>query len=178
MVDARLTVGKVGKAFSETVPQGQVISTAPAANTSLKRASPVNLVVSAGRQPIAVTDWTGRPASQATAAMTKAKLKVTATKQDWSDTVPKGSVISQSPTSGTLFQGSLVTLVVSKGPVLVTVPNVVSQQEGPARSVLEGLGFKVKVERAFGGFFRTVRLQSIAAGSQAPRGSTITLTVV
>ena len=178
VVDARLTVGKVGKAFSETVPQGQVISTAPAANTSLKRASPVNLVVSAGRQPIAVTDWTGRPASQATAAMTAAKLKVNVTKQDWSDTVPKGSVISQSPTSGTLFQGSLVTLVVSKGPVLVTVPNVVSQQEGPARSVLEGLGFKVKVERAFGGFFRTVRLQSIAAGSQAPRGSTITLTVV
>ena len=178
VVDARLTVGKVGKAFSETVPQGQVISTAPAANTSLKRASPVNLVVSAGRQPIAVTDWTGRPASQATAAMTTAKLKVNVTKQDWSDTVPKGSVISQSPTSGTLFQGSLVTLVVSKGPVLVTVPNVVSQQEGPARSVLEGLGFKVKVERAFGGFFRTVRLQSIAAGSQAPRGSTITLTVV
>ena len=163
VVDARLTVGKVGKAFSETVPQGQVISTAPAANTSLKRASPVNLVVSAGRQPIAVTDWTGRPASQATAAMTTAKLKVN---------------VSQSPTSGTLFQGSLVTLVVSKGPVLVTVPNVVSQQEGPARSVLEGLGFKVKVERAFGGFFRTVRLQSIAAGSQAPRGSTITLTVV
>jgi serine/threonine-protein kinase len=178
VTDTRLTVGKVSKAFSETVPQGQVISTAPVANTSVKRASPVNLVISDGRQPIAITDWTGRPASQAIAAMTKAKLKVTATKQDWSDTVPKGSVLSQSPTGGTLFQGDPVTLVISRGPQLVVVPNVVSQQERPARQALESLGFKVKVERALGGFFRTVRLQSVAAGTLAPQGSTITLTVV
>jgi serine/threonine-protein kinase len=178
VTDTRLTVGKVTKAFSETVPQGQVISTAPVANTSVKRASPVNLVISAGRQPIAITDWTGRPANQAIAAMTKAKLKVTATKQDWSDTVPKGSVLSQSPSGGTLFQGDPVTLVISRGPQLVVVPNVVGQQERPARQALEGLGFTVKVERALGGFFRTVRLQSVAAGTPAPQGSTITLTVV
>jgi len=178
VTDARLTVGKVSKAFSETVPQGQVISTTPAANTSVKRASPVSLVISAGRQPITVTDWTGRPAQQAVAAMTTAKLRVDATRQDWNDTVPKGSVISQSPTGGTLYRGDLVTLVVSRGPRLVVVPNVVGLQERPARKTLEGLGFTVKVERALGGFFRTVRLQSVPAGTPAPQGSTITLTVV
>ena len=175
---ARLTVGTVSKAFNETVPQGQVISTSPAANASVKRATEVSLVISDGRQPIQLADWTGQPLDQAVKALTEAKLKVDATRQGWSDTVPKGSVISQSPATGTLFEGGLVTLVVSKGPQLVTVPQVIGQQEQPARSMLEGLGFTVKVERAFGGFFGTVRLQSIDAGTKAPQGSTITLTVV
>jgi hypothetical protein len=36
----------------------------------------------------------------------------------------------------------------------------------------------VKIERAFGGIFQTVRLQSIAPETKAPKGTTITLTVV
>jgi serine/threonine-protein kinase len=178
VTDARLTVGEVTKAFSETVPQGQVISTSPAAGTSVKRASPVALVVSRGRQPIQLADWTGQPVDQAVKAITDAKLKVDATKQEFSDTVPKGSVISQSPATGTLFAGGLVTMVVSKGPELVVVPNVISQQEQPARAALEALGFTVKIQRAFGGLFGTVRLQSIPPGTKAPQGSPITLTVV
>ena len=178
VVDARLTVGTVSKAFSESVPQGQVISTSPAADSRVKRAAEVALVISQGRQPIQLADWTGQPVDQAVAALTEAKLKVDATKQAWSDTVPKGAVVSQSPSTGTLFTGGLVTLVVSKGPQLVAVPDVIGQQEKAARTILEHLGFTVKVERAFGGFFSTVRLQSIDAGTKAPQGATITLTVV
>jgi len=175
---ALLTVGTVTKAYSETVPEGQVISSSPAAGTALKRAAPVALVISQGRQPITLTDWTGQPVDLAVATMTKARLKVDATQQSFSDTVPKGSVISQSPATGTLFRGDLVTLVVSKGPELVQVPDVFGQQEREARSLLEGLGFKVQIERALGGLFGTVRLQSIPAGTKAPQGTTIILTVV
>lgn len=178
LTDAKLTVGKVTTAYSETVPQGLVISTSPGADASVKRATPVELVTSKGRQPIEITDWTGKQADQAVQALTDAKLKVDATKASWSDTLPKGSVISQSPATGTLFQGDAITLVVSKGPQLVLVPPVIGQQEGEATSILEGLGLKVKIERAFGGFFGTVRLQSVDPGTEAPKGSTITLTVV
>ena len=178
LVEALLSVGPVSKAFSETVPQGQVISTSPAASTPVKRAAPVALVISHGRQPIQLTDWTGQPADKAAAAMTKAKLKVDSAKQDWNDTIPKGYVISQTPATGTLFEGDLVTLVISKGPQLVPVPSVISEQEQAAMAILEGLGFKVKVDRAFGGYFGTVRFQSVPPGSTAPKGSTITLTVV
>ena len=178
LTDAKLTVGRTTKAFSETIPQGQVISTSPAAGASVKRATPVALVTSKGRQPIELQDWTGKPADQAIQALTAAKLKVDATKQDWNDTVPKGSVISQSPATGTLFQGDAIVLVVSKGPQMVLVPPVIGKQEGEATSILEALGLKVKIERAFGGFFGTVRLQSVDPGTNAPKGSTITLTVV
>ena len=178
VTDALLMVGKVSKAFSETMPQGQVISTSPAAKTSVKRATPVALVISRGREPIQLADWTGQPVDQAVAAITAATLKVDATKQAFSDTVPKGSVVSQSPANGSLFAGELVTLVVSKGPELVVVPNLISQQEAPAKATLEALGFTVKIERAFGGIFGTVRLQSTPPGTKAPQGTTITLTVV
>lgn len=178
LTDAKLTVGRTTKAFSETVPQGQVISTSPAAGASVKRATPVALVTSKGRQPIELQDWTGKPADQAIQALTGAKLKVDATKQDWHDTVPKGSVISQSPATGTLFQGDAIALVVSKGPQMVLVPPVIGKQEGEATSILEALGLTVKIERAFGGLFGTVRLQSVDPGANAPKGSTITLTVV
>ena len=178
LVEAKLSVGKVSKAFSETVAVGQVISTSPAAGASVKRATAVALVISKGRQPIAIADWTGKPAAAAVKALSDAKLRVDATRQEFSDTVPKGSVVSQSPSSGTLFQGDQVTLVVSKGPELVPVPEVIGKQEREARSILERLGFVVNIERAFGGFFGTVRLQSVAAGTEAPKGTTITLTVV
>ena len=178
VTDALLMVGKVSKAFSETMPQGQVISTSPAAKTSVKRATPVALVISRGREPIQLADWTGQPVDQAVAAITAATLKVEATKRAFSDTVPKGSVVSQSPANGSLFAGELVTLVVSKGPELVVVPNLISQQEAPAKATLEALGFTVKIERAFGGIFGTVRLQSTPPGTKAPQGTTITLTVV
>jgi eukaryotic-like serine/threonine-protein kinase len=178
LIVSRLNVGAVSQGFSETVPEGQVMSTSPAAGTSVKRAAPVDLVISKGRQPIHLADWTGRPVGKAVAALTQANLKVDSTKQDFSATVPKGSVISQSPATGTLFQGDLVTLVVSKGPQMVPVPNVIGQQEQPARAMLEALGFTVKVDRALGGFFGTVRLQSVDGGTEAPKGSTITLTVV
>ncbi|HEY8651503.1 MAG TPA: Stk1 family PASTA domain-containing Ser/Thr kinase [Dermatophilaceae bacterium] len=178
LTEARLTVGRITQAFSETMPQGQVVSTSPPAGSSVKRATAVALVISKGRQPITILDWTGKPANQAFKSLSDAKLKVDATRQDWNDTVPKGSVISQTPATGTLFQGDLVTLVVSKGPQFVVVQDVFGLQEGEARSILEGLGFIVKVERIAGGLFGTVRFQSIPAGTPAPTGSTITLSVV
>jgi beta-lactam-binding protein with PASTA domain/tRNA A-37 threonylcarbamoyl transferase component Bud32 len=154
---AKLTVGAVSQAFSDTVTQGLVISVDPAPGTPLKRGAPVDLVVSKGRQPIPVTDFTGQPAAQAVDSLTKAGLQVDATQQENSDTVPKGNVIRQSPSGGTLFKGQQVTLVVSKGPVMVTVPDVQGRQEADATKVLTAAGFKVSVQRFMGGIFGTVR---------------------
>lgn len=176
--EVNLKVGKVTKAFDEKVPDGQVVSAKPGPGASLKKNTAVNLTVSKGRKPIDVPDLTGKDATNASRQLRDLGLEVDATKQQNSDTVPKGRVISQSPRDGTLFKGDTVTLVVSKGPVLVTVPDVVGQQLAQARGTLEGAGFKVTVRRALGGFFGTVRLQDPSGGSKAPKGSTVTLTIV
>ena len=176
--EANLKVGKVSKAYDEKVPEGQVVSAKPGPGANLKKGTAVALTVSRGRRPIDVPDLTGKDANGAARQLSGLGLKVDATQQQNSDTVAKGRVISQSPRDGTAFKGDTVTLVVSKGPVLVTVPDVVGQQLQQARGTLEAQGFKVEVRRALGGFFGTVRLQDPSGGSKAPKGSTITLTIV
>ena len=176
--EVNLKLGKVSKAFSEKVPEGQVISAKPGPGAELKKGTAVALAVSKGRKPIEVPDYTGRSAEKATRDLRELGFEVDATRQENSDTVPKGRVITQSPRDGTLFRGDTVSLVVSKGPVLVEVPNVVGQQVQQARRTLEAAGFEVTVREALGGFFRTVRLQDPAAGTKVPKGSTITLTIV
>jgi len=173
-----LVVGKLTEAFSEKVPEGQVVAAKPGPGASLKKGTAVAMTVSKGRKPVKVVDFTGKNAETASRELSDRGLKVDATKQENSDTVPKGRVISQSPRDGTLFRGDTVTLVVSKGPVLVDVPNVVGQQVEQARQALEAAGFTVAVREALGGFFGTVRMQDPAAGSKAPKGSTVTLTIV
>lgn len=174
---ANLAVGTVSQAWSETVPAGQVTALSPKPGTSVKRGTAVALAISKGRQPITVPDFTGKDANAAATALSDLGLKVDATKQENSDTVPKGSVISQTPRGGKLFRGDAVVLVVSKGPVMVAVPNVVGKQLDEATQVLQAAGFKVEVREAFGGVFRTVRFQNPADG-QAPKGSTVTVTIV
>jgi len=173
-----LTLGAVTQAYDEKVPDGQVIRTAPPAGTRVKRGATIALVISRGREPISVQNFTGKPADQAVQALTAAGLQVDATQQVNSDTVPQGAVVSQDPPGGTLYRGDKVTLVVSKGPEMVKVPNVVRMQQDQATQVLEAAGFHVEVKQFMGGFFGTVRKQDPEGDSMAPKGSTVTIFVV
>jgi serine/threonine-protein kinase len=175
---AKLVVGTSKEAFDEKVAAGLVVSVDPKVGTSLKRGSKVNLVISKGRQPIAVTDFTNKPAAEAVDALSKAGLTVDATEQANSDTVPKGNVISQSPAGGNLYKGDTVKLVVSKGPVMVKVPDVSGTQADEAEQILRTAGFDVKREKALGGIVGTVHHTNPAAGTEAPKGSVVTMVII
>src|SRR5699024_6649585 len=100
------------------------------------------------------------------------------TSQAHSGSVPEGSVISQSPASGTGYRGDTVDLVVSQGPEMVTVPDVFRMPEADARAELEATGFAVAVEHDRGEpVFGLVYQQSADAGSELAKGSTVTITV-
>jgi serine/threonine-protein kinase len=174
---AHLDVGEITRAYSDKVPQGDVVSVYPEAGKELRRGTRVDLVVSKGREPIEVTSWVGKPADDATAALTKDGFEVTATEK-FDEKVKKGEVISQSPDSGTGYKGDTITLVVSKGPPLVEVPSVVGMQRNKAAQLLKDAGFDVKVTKVLGGYFGTVRFQDPDGGSKAPRGSTVTITII
>ncbi|GAA2746563.1 Stk1 family PASTA domain-containing Ser/Thr kinase [Terrabacter aerolatus] len=174
-----LRLGDTSQAWSETVPAGTVISQDPAPGASVKRNTQVSVVVSKGRRPIEVPTVTGASFDAASATLTKAGLTVQRGTDVNSDTVPAGQVVSQSPDKGTLHQGDTVTLVVSKGPVMVPVPNVVGRSSADAEKALTDLGFTVKKEAGlFGPVLDLVQHQSVNGGDSAPKGSTIVLTVV
>ena len=177
LANNKLALGSVTAVYDEKVAKGTVVSTDPPAGSSLRSTSPVALVISRGRQPIVITSFVGKPADDARAALTKAGFAVSASSV-FDDDVDEGDVISQKPRSGNAFRGAKVALVVSKGPELVTVPGVVGQQIGAATAALEAQGFTVEVQKAFGGYFGTVRFQTPGGGSRVKPGATITLTVV
>ncbi len=178
LAERHLVLGAVTEAFDETVPAGTVVSQDQPPETSVKPGTAVAIVVSKGRQPIPVPNLAGKGADEAQKQLEGLGLKVVRGAAVNSDTVPEGAIVSQNPNQGTLFKGDTVTIVVSKGPVLVQVPNVVGMQRAKAVKTLEDLGFKVAFSNVLGGFFNTVRASDPGAGSMARKGSTVTLTIV
>jgi len=110
---AGLALGTVTLQASGTVAPGNVISQDPAAFALADSGAAVSLVVSSG---IPVPDVTGKTQAAATSAITAAGLVVGKVTQQSSAMVATGSVISQSPASGThVAGGAAVDLVVSSG---------------------------------------------------------------
>ena len=178
LTDAGLALGAVTDAYSEDVPPGQVISQSVAAGTSLAHDSTVDVVLSKGREPRTVPTLTGKGASAAKSSIEALGLVASPT-EAYSDTVPEGQVISQQTREGsTVYRGDSVSYTVSKGPEMVTVPDVVGLQRQEARNKLEGAGFTVQEDLILGGFFNTVRSSDPAGGSKVKKGATVTISIV
>ncbi|HET7432366.1 MAG TPA: Stk1 family PASTA domain-containing Ser/Thr kinase [Nocardioides sp.] len=180
ILGTHLTFGQSIKRWSDTVPAGQVLRSDPPPGTRVKRGAVVDLYLSRGPKPVEVRDWTGKDATAAAAWFDKRGITVDDSQQEYSDSVPEGHVVRQDPTSGTLYRGDTVRLVVSQGPELIEVPHgLVASGVEDATQRLEALGFRVRVEHdasyiGLGYVFNTTP----DAGEMVPRGSTITLYLI
>jgi beta-lactam-binding protein with PASTA domain/serine/threonine protein kinase len=169
--------------FSETVPDGVVISADPASGDAI-RGTDVKLVVSRGPERFVVPpELAGKPQDQVLAQLQNdlPELQFTAREQ-FDNTVPKGSVIGFEPAAGEqLKRGQVVTLVVSQGHEPVGVPNVIGQTPEAATQNLEAQGFVV--ERGEEGRSADVakgQVMAVNPGPSAgpvPYGSTVTIQV-
>lgn len=175
--EIKMKLGGPVERWSETVPEGHVIRTDPKAGTVLRPGHTVRVVVSKGRQPITVGDWEGRSATLAERALERHHLQVDLD-EDYDDDVAKGHVINQSPDPGTtLHRGDTVSLLVSKGPHLVDVPNVTGKGIEDARKELEDKGFSVEVDHFSPYFGLGYVMEQDPSGDKVPYGSSITLYV-
>ena len=174
--DNHLTVGTAERHYSSKVAEGSVIATKPAPGTELKRDQVVVLVVSDGPQPVAVPNVVGAPVDQAKAAVIDAGLEPQV-REKFDETVPAGTVISQSPEGNTTAgKGSVLKLVVSKGPPLVDVPDVKGKNVTEAQALITAAGLVPSVQQLPGGP-GTVLNQNPGGGDRQPKGSTVTLYV-
>jgi beta-lactam-binding protein with PASTA domain/serine/threonine protein kinase len=176
--EARLEYGDPVNRYDEKIAKGRVITTDPPPGTALRRNTAVDVVVSKGPRPIKIPDFTGKIAANAETALQGRGFKVDSTGVN-SDTVPKGRVISQSPDSGTGQKADVISLVVSKGPVMVEVPDVVRMGLADAQDRLEGAGFHVEVRHSnvYIGVQYVVSTDP-GGGAMAPKGSTVIVTIV
>jgi len=98
---------------ASTVPIGEIVSQSPTVGTSVLVGSSVSVVISSG---VAVPNVVGQTQTTAGSSITGAGLVGGTTTTQFSDTVPSGNVISQSPDPGTAVNGgTTVSLVVSSG---------------------------------------------------------------
>ncbi|CAM5328173.1 MULTISPECIES: Stk1 family PASTA domain-containing Ser/Thr kinase [Streptomyces] len=173
-----LEPGMVTRAFSDDVPRGSVIGTTPEAGTERHAGSAIALIVSKG-SPIDVPDVTGDDLESAKQELTDAGLKVKVAGKRVNSEYDQGEVAAQSPGDGRqAAEGDTVTLTLSKGPEMIEVPDVVGDSVDDAHQALEDAGFEVKEDRGLLGLFGdTVKKQSVDGGDEAPKGSTITITI-
>jgi serine/threonine-protein kinase len=161
-------------------PSGQVVAQDPPAQEVVPEGTVVTLNVSKGAKTVAVPDVLDQSEASAKSELEAAGFKVQVINAP-SDTTPEGFVAAQSPDPGTdANKGSTVTITVSTGPSTATVPNVVGEQKQTAKSDLQAAGFHVNVQTvpvADPTQDNVVQDQDPAGGSNAPKGSTVTIFV-
>ncbi len=115
---------KVDSEYDDNVAKGMVSQQSPAPGTMLARGDTLTITVSKGVDPskaesnkeVTIQDLTGFGQNLAQRYADDNGLKLAVT-DDYSDTVAKGQVASQSPAKGTkLKPGETINVVISKGP--------------------------------------------------------------
>lgn len=163
--------------YSDTVEKGNVISQEPKADEVVSKYSKVSVVISLGSDAFDISklNLVGKTKESAESLLKENGFSVD-TKEEPSDTVPKGSVISYTPTKPK--NGERVTITVSSGKKVtkVVVPNITGMSESEAKTLLEtnGLILGNKAEQHSSTVAKGIIIgQSTAAGSSVDSGSSV-----
>jgi serine/threonine-protein kinase len=144
LLAARHLVARMTTAYSESIAAGTVISADPSSGTAAY-GSPVAIVVSKGPAPRTIPSGLDG-AAWASVRSSLDALRLEPVEQfSYSTSVPAGDVLSTDPGGGSagIAVGSAVTVVVSKGPLLVPVPSVQGQSIAAALATLRDAGLDV-----------------------------------
>ena len=173
-----LTVGDVSQEYHDTVAEGRIVSQGVRPGTQAKRDTPVSLVVSRGPAPVAVVSFVGRTASDLETWAGENAIELAVTTEN-SDTVPNGAVIAQDPAAGELRRGDAMSVRVSKGPVMVTVPTGLrGQGQQVAAQRVRDAGLVPELKRVVPNGLGWVISSEPGEGASVPKGSTVILNIV
>ena len=175
-----LTFTIIEERYSEDIPEGRVIESTPTAGEKVDQAGNVKIVLSKGPERYSVPAVIGLTPQAATALITRSPLLVAPLQEIFSETIPKGYVISSTPTVGTrVKRDTQITLVVSKGIEQVAIASYVGKNGEQALTELTEAGFNVTSTYAFSEtrLAGEVISQKPAAGVSADKGSPVSLII-
>ena len=133
-----------GRAYSETVAPGYVVSTDPRGGENIVRDGTVTAVLSRGPERHEVPTLRGMDLDAAQEALQQQGLAFGDATQKYSEKVAEGVVLSSEPKATTeLKRGAAVDLVVSRGPKPIAVPDVTGKDADAATRQLRRLGLVV-----------------------------------
>ena len=173
--ESNLKIGRVSEKFSDNLEAGLIIDGNPSSGSPVRKDSTVELIISKGLEQVQLSNFQGKTSDQAQSELTAAGLIVNS-KYEYSDTIPIGTVIQQTPNDVTsIGKGEKITLVISKGPSKIFIPNVYSLSKLGATKILEDLGFVVKYK--YIAKKKSVTNMSPKYGTAVAPGSTVTITL-
>jgi beta-lactam-binding protein with PASTA domain/predicted Ser/Thr protein kinase len=168
----------VKETASTEVKEGFVVDQKPDGGTRIQKGDQVTIIVSTGVPKTTVPGVVGLDYADAVDKLNQANLD--ARKREVFSKKPQGQVVGQNPPAGDIVpEGTAVVLRVSKGQQTASVPDVLDQSESSARAELTAAGFKVQSVEAPSDSTAAglVSAQSPDPGTEAPKGSTVTITV-
>jgi eukaryotic-like serine/threonine-protein kinase len=156
---------------------GTVVAQRPNPGTLYGKGGIVVLAVARDPLKTEVPDVSGLPLASAMARLRAADLRPRA--QEVPSREPKGIVLRQLPEAGTeVPKNSPAIVVVSSGPKLADVPQVVGMTLGAATSKLTQAGFRTRVARVPGNEPEgTVVAENPRGGARALRGTVVRINV-
>ena len=178
-----LGIKPVGTASSDTVEKGQIISQDPQDGKTVEKNTTIEVIISSGsagnsENAVDIPNVVGQSETDASAALTAKGFNVTKT-TSYSSSVAEGYVISQTPNGDTQGkEGDTITLEISLGSEKITVPDVSTsyKSEEQAKELLSQ--FNVSTATKYSDRDAGIVIgQSLAAGTQADPGASITITV-
>ncbi len=120
----------------ETVPAGQVVETDPPAGEKVADGTPIKVIVSTGREAVAVPDVTNMSLDQAKQALTDAGFVPGSETRENSPTAAADTVLGTTPAAGSSAEkGSTVNFSISDG--MVTLTDLTGQSLSAASSFLQ-----------------------------------------
>lgn len=135
--------------YDDSVESGKVISTTPEAGTKAEKGSTVTMLVSQGSNRKTVPDVRGMADATAQSTIKSYGFNVGTVTYDYSDSVEKGMVISQTVEPGTKASaGTSISITVSNGPKpeeKIEVQNFVGQQESALKSWASSKGLYTNI---------------------------------
>ncbi|WP_293767812.1 Stk1 family PASTA domain-containing Ser/Thr kinase [uncultured Corynebacterium sp.] len=170
---------QVNQEANPDIARDRAIRINPAAGSQLQKHSTVILTVSSGKEITDVPDLSGLTLEEAMQALTDAGLELDEDiEEDTNKEVPKGQIISQSPSGGLqLSKGSKVKVKVSKGQSTTKVAKVEGLDMSSAKATLEAQGFKVDISMVDSEQPEGRVLKVSNQGSEASEGDTVSLEV-
>jgi beta-lactam-binding protein with PASTA domain/tRNA A-37 threonylcarbamoyl transferase component Bud32 len=178
--DAGLHAQRGSEVFSESVAPGLVVSQDPGGGDRVHRGATITLHLSRGPSSVEVPDVSGKKVHAATVALRKVNLNVSGQNEAYSTIVPSGHVIRTDPPAGQTIDVSRgVTLIVSKGPRPVDVPDVTGKTYDEAASLLSAVHLRAQRRDVFSDTVPAGKVVDTqpAAGTTAHVGQTVTVDV-
>lgn len=164
---------------SDTVEKGKIISQEPMPGAHEGSVDKIKIIISKGPETTELPDYKDKDIKEVRESTKKLGLKLTE-KEENSDSVQEGKVISQDTKAGTLVKsGDELVVHVSLGVKKTQVPTVVDMDEGTAKATLSNANLKANVTYTNDSSKSDGKVisQSIEQGKEVAEGTTIDIVV-